>query len=339
MAKKRVLLAFGGESSEHQISILSAKNVFLSINKDIFDISLCYIDEMGSWWLIDDISDNFKDSLSQKIVPILGESKLLNLSNSRIINIDVILPILHGINGEDGTIQGLAKLMHTPIVGCSVASSAIAMDKVLTKQILEANDIKTVPYTVHLIDEVCPIYSDLSSKLSSRLFIKPANGGSSVGVSVVSDQRQLVDALNLAHQFCNKVLIETAIVARELEVGMLQDGDELKVSRVGEIKADREFYDFDSKYDEKSQSADVIPAAIDEVVSENIRQIAKKAFIAIDGSGISRVDFFLQQDGTLFLNEINTIPGFTNISMYPKLWQDSGVSYADLIEKMINSAK
>lgn len=335
----KILLIFGGESSEHDISIMSAKNVFDALDKSKFSADLCFIDKEGGWWLVDDISKESIDNKKRVLLPKLGQSKFVVLPDNYEISPKVLLPILHGINGEDGTVQGLAKLLHIPVVGCGVAASAIAMDKVLAKEILEQNGIKTTPYIVHCVSDQPANYQDIAAKLSSELFIKPANGGSSVGVSKVSNQAELDAAMTLAHSYCSKVLIEKAMKARELEVGALESSTGIDISLVGEIKADREFYDFDSKYDESSSSAVEIPALIDSETMETIRKMAKDAFVAIDGNGMARIDFFLVEDGTIYLNEINTIPGFTNISMYPKLWQDRGVSYQELITRLIYIAK
>ncbi len=339
MDQKKVLLVFGGESSEHSVSLMSSKNVYAAIDKTKFAVNLCYIDESGSWWLVDGIDENSINSTKKMLLPKLGQSKFVIQPSCEDLAIDVILPILHGVNGEDGTVQGLAQLLHIPVVGCGMTASAIAMDKVVAKQVLEQSGIKTTPYIVHTIHDGSLAFADLSAKFGGELFVKPANGGSSVGVSRVGDQSELDKALELAFRYCPKVLIEKAINARELETAALEFDDGTRISMVGEIKADREFYDFDSKYDEKSSSVVQIPADISAEMMEQIRSIAARAFTAIDGSGMARIDFFLADDGVIYLNEINTIPGFTNISMYPKLWQNMGLSYSDLITQLINIAK
>ncbi len=333
-----VMLLFGGESSEHTVSISSARNVFAALDETKFDVELAFIDQSGKWWLLDSFDQASDLADVSQLVPILGTKKFTTLPNTKYITPDVILPILHGENGEDGTVQGLARLMHIPIVGCEIATSAICIDKVLTKQLLEQNGIVTVPYAVHLAGEPLPSFSQLSAQLDDTLFIKPAGCGSSVGVSKVRSDEELSSALDEAHKFDTKVLIEKAINARELEVAMLGNGANAKASGVGEIRPDSEFYTFESKYSASSQSQAIIPADIDSELSEQIKAIAVRAFAVVGGQGLSRIDFFLSDDGTLYLNEINTLPGFTNISMYPKLWRQEGLSYSALIEALITNA-
>lgn len=329
------MLLFGGESSEHTVSISSARNVFAALDDIKFNVVPTYIDEGGKWWQIDNITDQIDTTEAKQLLPVLGSGSFMAVPGSEIISPNVILPILHGLNGEDGTVQGLARLSHIPIVGCGIAASAIAIDKVLTKQLLENSGITIVPYEIHLASERIPSFAELSEKLGDILFVKPATSGSSVGISKAKNDDELKAALSLAHQHSPKVLIEKAIDARELEVGILGNGAKARTSCVGEINADRDFYDFDSKYSSSSQSKVMIPADITLELSERIRKIAVKAFAIIDGEGLARVDFFLSSDGILYLNEINTMPGFTNISMYPKLWRDQGMTYPELIEKLI----
>ncbi len=333
-----VMLLFGGESSEHTVSVSSAGNVYAALDNNKFDIILTFIDKFGHWWLIDSIDQVSDVSDCIEIVPVLGSKSFISINGDNVIEPDVILPILHGENGEDGTIQGLAKLIHIPIVGCKVAASAICIDKVLTKQILEYNGIKTVPYTVYQAGEDYPSYEELSLLLGNELFIKPAGCGSSVGVSKVKNAKDLVEAIDKAIKYDSKVLIEKAIKARELEVAMIGSGASTKASVVGEIKPDSEFYDFESKYNSSSKSQAIIPADIDHELSDKIREIAIKAYKSVGCAGLSRVDFFLSDDGELYLNEINTLPGFTNISMYPKLWRHEGLTYSGLVEKLIHLA-
>ncbi len=338
MQRTTVLLLFGGESSEHTVSISSARNVFAALDDTKYDVILGYIDQTGKWWLLDNLSDQIDAGNMPQLVPILGTGNFMTVPDNEIITPAVILPILHGANGEDGTVQGLARLMHIPIVGCGLAASAICMDKVITKQLLEHDNIKTVPYTLHINGEARPSFGQLSSQLGSPLFVKPARSGSSVGVSKVSNDDELSTALNTAHQHDTKVLIEKAIVARELEVGMLGSGSTARVSSIGEIKPDGEFYSFESKYDGASQTQVVIPADITLEMSEEIKTITARVYKVLGCEGLSRIDFFLSDDNTLYVNEINTMPGFTSISMYPKLWRQEGLTYSRLIDSLINVA-
>lgn len=338
MKRTAVLLLFGGESTEHTVSISSARNVFAALDDTKYDVILGYIDQTGKWWLLDNLTDPIDVVGAPQILPVLGTKKFVTIPNNEDVNPDVILPILHGANGEDGTVQGLAQLMHIPIVGCGVVSSAVAMDKVLTKQLLEHNGIKTVPYEVHLSGEAFSSFGQLSSRLGSPLFIKPANSGSSVGISKVNDDAELSVAINEAHRHDKKVLIEKAITARELEVGALGSGIAARISGVGEICPDREFYNFESKYDSSSQTRAVIPAGISDEQRDEIRAIAAKAYGILGCEGLARIDFFLSDDNIIYINEINTLPGFTNISMYPKLWRQEGLTYSSLIDSLIVDA-
>lgn len=338
MQRITVLLLFGGESSEHEVSISSARNVFAALDDTKYDVILCHIDRFGKWWLIDNMSDLVDVSSANQLLPELGMGSFITSINRERIVPDVILPILHGVNGEDGTVQGLAKLTHIPIVGCKVEASAVTMDKVTAKQILEYNGIKTVPFKVHVFGDAFFSFHQLSGELGNPLFIKPANGGSSVGISKVTNDEELSNALTKAHEHDSKVLIETAISARELEVSVLGSGKSAKVSGVGEIKPDREFYDYESKYDSTSQTQAIIPADIPTETIEKIRGITAKAYEVLGCTGLARVDFFLSESNEIYLNEVNTLPGFTNISMYPKLWRQEGISYSVLIDSLIADA-
>jgi D-alanine-D-alanine ligase len=333
-----VMLLFGGESSEHTVSISSARNVYAALDETKFEVVLGFIDKTGRWWLLDSLEGVGDISSALQLIPVMGTKSFITLPSGEYVKPDVILPILHGENGEDGTVQGLARLMHVPIVGCSVAASAVCIDKVLTKELLEYNGIKTTPYAVHIAGDPTPSYKKLSEELSPTLFIKPAGCGSSVGVGKAKNEAELKTALVEAHKYDPKVLIEKAITARELEVAMLGAGSHAKASGVGEIIPDSEFYDFESKYSATSQSKVIIPANLPEKTSEEIRDIAIRAYRALGCEGLSRVDFFLSDDGVVYLNEVNTLPGFTNISMYPKLWRKQGMSYSELIETLISLA-
>jgi D-alanine-D-alanine ligase len=337
MQRITILLLFGGESSEHTVSLSSARNVFAAIDDTKYDVVLGYIDRQGTWWLVDMIGDSVDQDTSQ-LLPLLGQGSLRASLTHEVITPAVIVPILHGANGEDGTVQGLARLLHIPIVGCDMQSSVICMDKHVTKQLLDHSGIKTVPYVVHMNDQPRPSYGHLSVQLGSPLFVKPARSGSSVGVSKVINDEQLSNALTDAHQHDDKVLIERAITARELEVAVLGSGANIRVSGVGEIKPDREFYSYESKYDGASQTQVVIPAEMPDDINQLIVSTARTVYQVLGCSGLARIDFFLSDDNTVYVNEINTIPGFTNISMYPKLWRASGVGYSALIEILINDA-
>jgi D-alanine-D-alanine ligase len=332
------MLLFGGESSEHAVSISSARNVFAALDDTKYDVILGYIDKEGQWWLLENMSDPIDITGASKLLPMLGVGSFTTIPSNETVKPDVILPILHGVNCEDGKIQGLAHLMHIPIVGSGVEASAVCMDKVTTKQILEHSDIKTTPFEVHLSDSPYSSFHQLSEKLGSPLFVKPANEGSSVGISKASNDEELSSALTEAHKYDKKVLIEKTIKGRELEVGVLGSGARVRESGVGEIVPDRDFYDYDSKYDPTSQTKVIIPADLPPETIEKIRSITKNAYAVLGCEGLARIDFLLSEDNEIYLNEVNTLPGFTNISMYPKLWRQEGMTYSALIDALISDA-
>lgn len=338
MNRTTVLILFGGESSEHEVSISSARNVYAAIDNKKFDVILGYIDKEGKWWLLDRFSNDINTHGAPQLAPVLGSGSFVSFPSSRIVKPDVILPILHGKNGEDGSVQGLAQLLHIPIVGCDMTSSAIGMDKLATKEILMTHDIAVAPYEVHRHGDELPDFNHLSMELGIPMFVKPARAGSSVGVSKVHSEDDLASALELAHQHDTMALIERGIPGRELEVAVLGNPPSHKVSGVGEVMPGDDFYSYDAKYDINSTSKVIIPAKLDTETSSRICQLASDVYALLGCSGLSRVDFFLAEDGTIYVNEINTFPGFTNISMYPKLWREEGVSYSELIERLVTLA-
>lgn len=336
--QKTVLLLFGGESSEHTVSISSARNVFAAIDNTKYDVALGFIDQSGKWWRLNSFDEYANTTGFEQLLPILGEKSFKCSISDEIIKPDVILPILHGKNGEDGTVQSLAELLHIPIVGCGVTSSAICMDKVIAKQIAQQNNIPVVDYAIHRAFEPTPDWNELKSLLGEVVFVKPVRAGSSVGASPASDAESFRVALDLAHQHDDVVLIERNIVARELEVAVLGNSPNHKISGVGEIKPDGDFYSYESKYDESSKSEIILSANIGDELSEQIRGYARDLFTFFGCRGLSRIDFFLDANGQVYFNEINTLPGFTNISMYPKLFMEQGMTYSEIIEKMITLA-
>lgn len=338
MQRKTVLLLFGGESSEHDVSVSSARNVYAAIDENLFDVALGYIDQAGRWWLLPSFDDPIRTTEAVQLLPVLGAHGFTTLPHGKTVTPQVILPILHGKNGEDGTVQALAALMHIPIVGCGMSSSALCMDKVASKQIAQAHGITVVPSEVHHSYDPMPGFNKLSTTLGSPLFVKPANAGSSVGVSKVHTEDELDQALRMAHQHDSVALIERGITARELEVAILGNVPHHQASSVGEVKPEGEFYSYDSKYSNTSTSQVVIPAELDSELAERVREQALTLFAVLGCRGLARVDFFLDENNQLYFNEINTLPGFTNISMYPKLWRERGISYPALIEKLIDLA-
>lgn len=335
-AKKMVLVLFGGESPEHEVSIISAQNVYNAMNLNKIEPILCYIDRQGNWLHAPSIIEH--DSAKVPITPLLGAAAVK--IGDKQVRIDTIFPVLHGTHGEDGTVQGLARLMHVPIVGCGLVGSALCIDKILTKQLLTLHDIPVTPSVVHYAGEKLPDFAELQRTLGEVLFVKPARQGSSVGVSMVRTGKEFIAALKTALRYDREILIETAILgARELEIAVLGSNTRPRASVVGEIVPDREFYSYESKYDAASTSQIVIPAKIDENLAALAQDLARKAFRALQCTGLARVDFLLATDGSIYLNEINTMPGFTNISMYPQLWAANGLSYPDLVATLIDSAE
>ena len=338
MQRTKILLVCGGESSEHDVSISSARNVFAAIDDTKFDVILGYIDRHGKWWLIDSIDGEISTHGAPQLVPVFGAGSFVTLPSSQLITPDVIFPVLHGKNGEDGSVQGVAQLLHIPVVGCDVTASSAAMDKALTKQLLQAHDISIVPYVTHYRQRALPDFNQLSMNLGLPLFVKPARSGSSVGVSRVYSEDELAQALELAHQHDDVALIERGISGRELEVAVLGDTFDHQTSSVGEVSSGADFYDYEAKYASTSDSQVTIPADIDQVATTTLRTLASRVYTVLGCRGLARVDFFLSDDGTIYVNEVNTMPGFTNVSMYPKLWRHDGMSYSQLVENLITLA-
>lgn len=336
MQRPTVLLLFGGESSEHDVSISSARNVYAAIDDTKFNVELGFIDRAGKWWLLDALGDEIDLHGAPQLAPVLGSGSFVTFPSSKVVKPDVILPILHGKNGEDGSVQGLAQLMHIPIVGCDMTASSICMDKLATKQILASVGIKVVPYETHRTGQPIPDFNKLSITLGCPLFVKPSRSGSSVGVSKVHTEDELIRAIDTAHQHDDMVLIERGVTAREIEVAVIGTPPNHEASVVGEIQPDGEFYSYDSKYATSSESKVIIPADLPDDKRQLVHDLALRVYEVLGCKGLARVDFFLTSDGVVYLNEVNTIPGFTNISMYPKLWQASGMTYPQLIEKLIN---
>lgn len=334
MSKRTILLLFGGESAEHEVSIRSASNVFDALDKSKYDISLCYIDRDGTWWHTNEVVE--RSAMDPQLHPVLGEGKLVNSAGEG-TRPDVILPVLHGQNGEDGSVQGLAQLLHVPIVGCEVLGSAICMDKDIAKRLLMQANVPVADYLVHRLGQPAPQYSDVQAKLGDVLFVKPANQGSSVGVSRVENAEEFDAAITEALKHDHKVIIERAISGRELECAVLGN-EKPEASVVGEILPEETFYSYDAKYAADTLTKTSTDIELPEGVSDRIREMAVEAYVALECRGLARVDFFLADDGTIYINEINTLPGFTNISMYPQLWQETGLGYPQLLDRLVELA-
>ncbi|MBC7459572.1 D-alanine--D-alanine ligase A, partial [Candidatus Saccharibacteria bacterium] len=256
-----VLLLFGGESTEHEVSIVSATNISRTIDTNKYNIMYVFIDRAGKWWQVPGIVKSVPDGSAQ-LLPRMGEASFQIAGSDEVVSPDVIFPVLHGRNGEDGSVQALAQLLHIPVVGCDMTSSAAAMNKYLTKQVAIANDLQVVPFGIHHIGDPVPVFEKVSEVLGTTLFIKPANAGSSVGVHKVQNQDELTAALEDAHRYDDIVLMEKSINARELEVAVLGNYPDIQASVVGEITPEGDFYSYESKYDSSSTSAATIPAEI-----------------------------------------------------------------------------
>lgn len=350
MAKICIGVIFGGRSAEHGVSLQSAQNIVDSIDKEKFDVMLLGIDEQGLWHVFnsgdyllhgDNLALIALNSSKSDVASLPGcqQHQLIQTDHSdALFRIDVIFPIVHGTLGEDGSLQGLLRMANIPYVGSSVLGSAISMDKDIAKRLLRDAGLEVVPSLTLTRSQRSRIHFDqVSAILGIPLFIKPANQGSSVGVSKVINQESFEQALMLAFRFDHKVLVETAITGRELECAVLGN-DEPKASLCGEVILSKNFYSYQTKYINETDVQIVVPADISEVASDNIRAIALRAFQALNCAGMARVDVFLTLNGKVLVNEVNTLPGFTNTSMYPKLWQASGLSYSELITRLIELA-
>lgn len=341
-----ICVIFGGRSPEHDISCISAASVIRNLDKSKYDIKKIGITSEGKWFLFggeaDDIEngnwEKMTDKLQKAIIsPDTSDSGIIVFSadGAEVIKVDAIFPVLHGEYGEDGTVQGLFELSGIDYVGVGVAGSANGMDKTLSKIVFANAGIPQADWvTVTDGDNTEEKVEEIESKIGYPCFVKPASTGSSVGVGKAHDRQELYAALDNALGFGSKVLVEENIDGREVECAVLGNTD-IKAGEVGEIIPTVEFYDFDAKYKDGSTKLS-IPAQLSENVREEIRDYAVKAFKALGGQGLSRVDFFVRNsDGRVILNEINTLPGFTSISMYPKLWAAMGLGYSDLLDKLI----
>nr|WP_245698148.1 D-alanine--D-alanine ligase [Dendrosporobacter quercicolus] len=350
LSKIRVGILFGGKSAEHEVSLQSAQNIIDAIDKSKYDVTLIGIDKAGHWRLYDssrfllNSNDPRRITLNKTgrevaLVPGAGVGQLLEITGRKSgAGIDVIFPVLHGPYGEDGTVQGLLKLADLPFVGAGVLGSAVGMDKDVTKRLLRDAGIPIAGFlTCSKWDQAAARFDEAVQKLGLPLFVKPANAGSSVGVSKVVNEEQFTAALAEAFCFDTKVLIEECITGRELECAVL--GNEAPVaSSIGEIAAQREFYSYEAKYIDEAGAVLTIPAELPAAAAARIQALAVRAFQTLCCEGMARVDFFLTKDNQAVVNEINTIPGFTAVSMYPKLWEVSGISYGELIDKLIQLA-
>ena len=349
MSKKNLAIIFGGRSSEHEVSCISVVTVAKAVDTEKYNIYLIGITKEGNWLRADSISavedGSWRESKVRAVISPHAKGELIIDENGQntYVKLDVIFPVLHGMYGEDGTIQGLFEMADIPYVGCGVFASAASMDKFYTKLVVDTLDIRQAVYVPVLRDQLSDmdeVIARVESKLSYPVFVKPSKAGSSKGVSKAENREMLIEGLKEASGHDYKLLVEETIVGRELECGVMGYGDTTKASGVGEILAAEEaaFYDFDAKYN-NADSKTVISPDLPEGKEEEIRCAAVKIFNALDGFGLSRVDFFLEKDtNCVVFNEINTLPGFTGISMYPMLWNAKGYNIEKLVDALIDMA-
>jgi D-alanine-D-alanine ligase len=358
MSKLRVAVLYGGRSGEHEVSLQSAASVINNLDRERFEIVPVAIDKQGRWRL-NDISllegqkslPVFRDAPKVVLPPNVAEtssgSALIHLGGSgEARSIDVVFPVVHGPLCEDGTIQGLLELADVPYVGCGVLASAVAMDKEMAKRVARDAAVPIVPYVSLKYESWKKQKNDLAQKIQNELgypvFVKPANLGSSVGVHKVTEPGGLEPALEDAFTYDTKVLVEVAINAREIELSVLENpdtGTDPLVSVPGEINPTHEFYSYEAKYLDEKGAELIIPAKLEAPQTQQAQEIAKKSFSAIECEGMARVDLLLDRTtGQFYFNELNTIPGFTSISMYPKMWEASGISYQELLSRLVDLA-
>ena len=347
MEKQTVAVLFGGQSSEHEISCISAATVIENINRDRYDVILIGITEDGRWLLTESVeeirSGAWKNGTVRAVVsPDNGHHGVLLIDGEQITcrRVDVAFPVLHGLYGEDGTVQGIFELAGIPYVGCGVLASAVSMDKLYTKIIVDTLGIRQAGYVAVRKEELSrmdEVTARVEAALAYPVFIKPCNAGSSKGVSKAGNREELISGLLEAANHDRKILVEETIIGREIECAVL-GGTEVKATGVGEILAAADFYDFEAKY-HNAESKTVLDPELPAETVEEIRRDAVAIFKAVDGFGLSRVDFFVTRDGgEVVFNEINTLPGFTAISMYPMLWENRGIAKPQLVEKLIQMA-
>ncbi len=351
MKKIRVGILFGGKSAEHQVSLLSAKSVIEAIDKNKYEPVLIGINKSGEWFLCEDLNHYLMHPSDPKHIHLIetGErvtvvakqdgNPLVSLAGNALHQtVDVIFPVLHGTYGEDGTIQGLLKLANIPFVGSGVLASAVAMDKDVMKRLFRDAEIPIAKFiTLHSHSLKNTTFEEIEKTLGLPLFVKPANLGSSVGVSKIKNRQEFDEKIAFAFQFDHKILLEEYIAGREIECAVLGNEEPI-ASLPGELIPQHEFYSYEAKYLDEAGALFKIPTVLSSTEIEKVQALSIKAYQALCCEGMGRVDMFLQENGRIVINEINTIPGFTKISMYPKLWAISGLSYSDLIDRLIGLA-
>lgn len=332
----KVTVLYGGQSAEHDISILSAQNIISSLIRSEYQVDPIYITREGTWLKGQEINDFIEDSNDLKLSLEDDNVSPINI-NQLVEEKNIVFPALHGPNGEDGTIQGFLEVLNLPYVGCGVAASANGMDKIVSKQLFAQADLPQLPYVAFTEHDWKHDRQELiqqcEGSLLYPLFVKPANMGSSVGISRVENEAELINAVDTALKYDRRIVVEQGITADECEVAVLGNSD-INLSVVGRLVKTSDFYDYDEKYINNQVEME-IPANLAPEVSARIQEYAHRAYKALDGAGLARVDFFVTSNNDIYINEINTMPGFTEFSMYPVLWQETGINERDLIEELI----
>lgn len=350
MKKIKLCVLFGGRSSEYEVSLKSAYSVLSNADRAKYDVLPVGITKEGEWYFFEGDYESLpdgswcKDTSAMKRVALdLAGQKLCLVDGKNVSDfpVDVVFPVLHGSYGEDGTVQGMLSLAQIPFVGCGSASGAVCMDKLFTKQIVRTTGVRqaecVILYRDSWAEKAQMLVERAERELGYPMFVKPARAGSSVGVSKARNREELMAAAEIAFREDSKVLVEEAIDGREIEVAVLNEGNAYTVSDCAEIVTGADFYDYEAKY-QSSASGYHIPARLPEDVRNQVRSWAEIIFRALDCRGLSRVDFFVNDRGDIVFNEINTLPGFTSISMYPKLMMHTGMTYAELIDRLVASA-
>lgn len=345
--KIKVGLFFGGQSAEHEVSLQSARNIYAALNQNKYQPFLFAISKTGQWYLAPatnfllhphdpkNISLNLEAYQPITFIP-QSNGQFINLHTHEIQTVDLAFPILHGPFGEDGSIQGLFKIINLPFVGADILGSAIGMDKDIMKRLLQAANLPVAKFLTFTQNNTLS-YEQVVTELNNPFFIKPANLGSSIGINKVNSQSQYDQALTEAFTHDDKIILETYIAGREIECSVLGNQPP-KASLPGEIIPHHEFYSYEAKYLDEQGATLKIPANLNPNLTQKIQTLALKTFEVLSCRDFARVDFFLQADNQIFINEINTIPGFTSISMYPQLWEKSGLNYQDLIDQLLQFA-
>ena len=353
--KLRVAVLYGGKSFEHEISLRSAFNVVSNLDKNLFEVVPIGIDQQGNWYLGEETFRNSLEhkqvkQLTQKNDPWFSATWVGNanhaLDNNNIRKIDVVFPVVHGPSCEDGSLQGLLELADLPYVGSRVMSSAISMDKDIAKRLAQLAGVNVAPYIVIKKDswasDELGILEHISSELNFPLFVKPANTGSSVGINKVKNSSELKKAIEIAFKYDRKILVEKALDIIEIEVAVLEslnNSNEPIIGSIGQVKPTHEFYSYEAKYLDENGAELIIPAKLSDDIKNKIHSLAKKIFLALECEGMARIDLFIEKStNNIYFNELNTLPGFTEISMYPMLMQAAGVSYSNLLTHLIELA-